>query len=74
MAVVVVAAAGGRVRSGSDTLLLGGSLFWNRLCLGRHGCILDVIIGVSVVGGDVFGGVVDVVVINFLFFTGNFLV
>jgi hypothetical protein len=74
MVVAVAAAAGGRVRSGSDTLLLGGCLFWNRLYLGRHGCILDVIIGVSVVGGDVFGGVVNVVVIDFLFFTGNFLV
>ena len=65
---------GGRVRSGSSTLLLGGSLFWNRLYLGQHGCVFDVAGSESIVGNDVFSGVVDVVVVDFFFFTGNFLV
>jgi len=59
---------GGRVCSGSGTLLLGGSLFWNRLYLGRHGCVFDVVGGGSVVGGvDVFVGVVGVIVVDALF-------
>jgi len=60
---------GGRVRSGSGALLLGGSLFWNRLYLGRHGYVFDVVVvGGGVVGGvDVFVGVVGVVVVDALF-------
>ena len=65
---------GGRLRSGSGTLLLWGSLFWNRLYLGKRGGIVDVIVGGSVVGGDVFGSVVDEVIVNFLFVGGDFLV
>ena len=70
---------GGRVRSGSSTLLLGGSLFWNRLYLGRHGGVVDVVVGGNVVGGggggiDVFVGIIGVVVVDNLFVTGNFLV
>ena len=44
--------------SGSGALLLGlgGSLRWNRLCLGRHGGVVVVIVGGSVVGGSVGGG------------------
>ena len=73
-AAAAAAAAGGRLRRGSGTLLLWGSLFWNRLYLGRRGGIVDVVVSGSVVGGDVFGGIVDVVVVNFLFVGGNFLV
>ena len=70
--VVAVAAAAvgrGRVRSGSNTLLLEGSLFGNRLYLGRHGCVFDVVIigGVIVGGIDVFVGLVGVVIVNALF-------
>jgi len=62
---------GGRHCSGSGTLFLGGSLRWNRLHLWQHGGVVDV---VGSCGGNVFGGVVDVVVVNALFIAGNFLV
>ena len=61
---------GGRVCSGSGTLLFGGCLFWNRLYLGWHGCVFDVVVGsIGGVGGgiDVFDGVVGVVVVDALF-------
>ena len=69
---------GGRLCSGSGTLLLGGSLFWNRLYLGRHCGVVDVVVGGCIVGGgrggvDVFVGVVGVIIVDALFVTGNFL-
>ena len=63
--------------SGSGALLLGlgGSLRWNRLCLGRHGGVVVVVGNGSGGGGggvDVFGGGVGVICVAL--FTDNLFV
>ena len=66
--------------SGSGALLLGlgGSLRWNRLCLGRHGGVVVVGGGGSVVGGGgigvVYGSAVCVALfVDNLFIVANFM-
>ena len=66
--------------SGSGALLLGlgGSLRWNRLCLGRHGGVVVVGGGGSVGGGGgigvVYGGAVCVALfVDNLFIVADFM-